>query len=121
MSKCKLWNPSEVLLGINILQGYTLATNGLCILGVLKGYWDFVLHFLDEVLFQDVAHINDLPVLGHTHVALGIMSSCVACRPFYFIWTIFPFSSFLFLLVNFNRKSIYVYGDIMGLRSWESI
>jgi hypothetical protein len=98
-----------------------LVTNGLCILGVLKGYWDFVLHFLDEVLFQDVTHINDFLLLGDTHVAVGIMSSSIACQPFYFIWTIFPSFSFLFFFASFNRKIIYVYGDIMGLRSWEFI
>jgi hypothetical protein len=40
------------------------------------------MHFLDEVLFQDVVHINDLPFLGDTQTALGILSSCVVRRPF---------------------------------------
>jgi hypothetical protein len=30
------------------------------------GFQDFAMHFLDEVLSQDVAHINDLPLLGNT-------------------------------------------------------
>jgi hypothetical protein len=38
VSKCKLWSPSGVLLGINIPHGCTLVTNGLCILGVLMGF-----------------------------------------------------------------------------------
>jgi hypothetical protein len=29
------------------------------------GFWDFAMHFLDEALFQDVAHINDIPLLGY--------------------------------------------------------
>jgi hypothetical protein len=37
-----------------------------CILGVLVGFKDFTTHFLDEVLFQDVAHIDDLIFLGDT-------------------------------------------------------
>jgi hypothetical protein len=48
------------------------------------GFQNFATHFLDEALFQDVAHIDDLPSLGDAHVALGILSSCVARRPFYF-------------------------------------
>jgi hypothetical protein len=60
--------------------------------------------FLDEILFQDVAHINDL-LLGDTQVALGILSSCVIRQPFYLtqIQTILPFS-FLFFLVGFNKR-----------------
>jgi hypothetical protein len=48
-----------------------LVTNGLCILGVPIGFQGFVTHFLDEVLSQDVVHINDLFFLGNTKVALG--------------------------------------------------
>jgi hypothetical protein len=35
--------------------------------------------FWDEALFQDMAHVDDLPLLGDTHVALGIFCSCVIC------------------------------------------
>jgi len=65
VSKCKLWNPSGIFLGIEIPQGYTLVINGLCILGVLIDSQDFAMHFLDEVLSQDMVHINDLPLLGN--------------------------------------------------------
>jgi hypothetical protein len=60
--------------------------------------------FLDEILFQDVAHINDL-LLGDAQVALGILSSCVTHQPFYLtqIQTILLFS-FLFFLVGFNKR-----------------
>jgi hypothetical protein len=51
-----------------------LVTNGLCILGVPIGTYGFVMHFLDEVLSQDVMHIDDLPILGDAQVALGILS-----------------------------------------------
>jgi hypothetical protein len=37
MSKCKLWSPLGISLGIEIPQGYTLVTYGLRILGVLVG------------------------------------------------------------------------------------
>jgi len=79
VSKCKLWNPSRIFLGIEILKGYTLVINGLCNLGVLTGFQIFVTHFLDEVLFQDVVHMDNLPLLGNAQVALGILSSCVIC------------------------------------------
>jgi hypothetical protein len=62
---------------------------------MLMGSQDFVKHFLDEALFKDKAHINDLPLLGDTQVALSILFSCVNYRPFYLTKTIFP-SSFLF-------------------------
>ncbi len=40
--------------------------------------------FLDETLFQNVVHVNNFPLLGDVaHVALGILSSCVVCQPFY--------------------------------------
>jgi hypothetical protein len=42
------------------------------------GFQDFATHFLDETLFQDMAHIDDLPLLRDAQVALGILSSCVA-------------------------------------------
>jgi hypothetical protein len=38
------------------------------------GYHDFVTQFLDEVLSQDMVHIDDLPFLGDAQVALGILS-----------------------------------------------
>jgi hypothetical protein len=41
-----------------------LVINGLRILGVLVGFQDFARHFLDEALSQDVAHINDIFLLG---------------------------------------------------------
>jgi hypothetical protein len=79
VSKCKLWSPSKISSNINIPQVCILVTYGLCILGVSMGSQDFVTHFLDGALFQDVAHIDDLPFLVDTHVALGILSSCVTC------------------------------------------
>jgi hypothetical protein len=92
-----------------------LVTDGLRILGVLLGFEDFTTHFLNEDLFQDMAHINDIPLLGDIEVVLGILSSCVACRPFYFKW-ITPLSSFVYFLVSFDMKVMQVCGDIMGPR-----
>jgi len=77
VAKCKFWSPSRFFLGIKILQGYTLVTNGLHILGVLLGFHDFTMHFLDEVLFQDMTHIDDIFFLGDPKVALGILFSFV--------------------------------------------
>jgi hypothetical protein len=57
----------------------------LCLQVAFQG---FDTHFLDEVLCQDVVHINDLLFLGNAQVALGILSSCVIRQPFYLIWTI---------------------------------
>jgi hypothetical protein len=36
--KYKLWSPLGISLGIEILQGYTLVTNGLCILNMLVSF-----------------------------------------------------------------------------------
>jgi len=87
---------------------------------VSRGSQDFATHFLDEVLFQDMARIDDLPFLRNVLVALGILFSCIACRPSYFTQTIPPFSSFLSLLVGFDGRAMQICGDIMGPRSWES-
>ncbi len=35
--------------------------------------------FLDEDLFQNMMHINNLLLLGDAQVVLGILSSCVIC------------------------------------------
>jgi hypothetical protein len=64
VSKCKFWSLLRIFLNIEFLQGYTLVTYGLCILDVLIGFDDFVTHFLDEVLSQEVVHIDDLSFLG---------------------------------------------------------
>jgi hypothetical protein len=120
VSKCKFWSPSKISLGIEISHGYTLVTYGLRILGVVMGFQDFAMHFLDEALSEDVAHIDDLPLLGDTHVVLGILFSCVACRPSYLTRTILLSSPFLFLLASFDKKIMHVCGDIMGLGLWES-
>jgi len=66
VSKCKFWSPSRILLSIEILQRCTLVTDGLHILGVQVGSQNFAMHFLNEDLSQDVAHINDLPFLVDT-------------------------------------------------------
>jgi len=51
-----------------------------------------------------VAHIDALPLLGDAQVVLGILFSCVAYRPFYFIQIIpFPFS-FMSFLAGFDKK-----------------
>jgi hypothetical protein len=34
-------------------------------LGVPMGFQNFTMHFLDEILFQDVVHIDDFPLLGN--------------------------------------------------------
>jgi hypothetical protein len=119
VSKSNLWSPSGIFSNIKILQGCTLVTNDLSILGVLVGSHGFVTHFLDEVLFQYVVHINDLFLLGDRQVTLSILSSCVARRPSYLTWIVPP--SFMSFLANFNRRVMQVCGDIMGPRSWESI
>ncbi len=64
VSKCKLWGPSRISPSIKIPQGYTLVTYGLHIFGVPMGFQDFAMHFLDEVLSHDVAHIENLHLLG---------------------------------------------------------
>jgi hypothetical protein len=46
--------------------------------GCASGFLGLAMQFLDEDLSQDVMHIDDLIPLGNTHVALGILSSCVA-------------------------------------------
>jgi hypothetical protein len=71
MLKCKLWNSLRISPNIKILQGYTLVIDGLRILGVSVASQDFVTHFLNEVLSQDVVHIKDLPFLGDTQITLG--------------------------------------------------
>jgi len=81
VSKCKLWSLLGIFPCIEIPFGCILVTNGLCILGMLVGSQDFATHFLDEALCQDMAHIDDLPLLGDAQVALGILSSCVARSP----------------------------------------
>lgn len=78
----------------DIFHGCTLVTNDLHILGVQVGFKDFVTHFLDESLFQDMAHINYLPILGNAQVPLGSLSSCVIHR----------FSFFLSFLVSFDKR-----------------
>jgi hypothetical protein len=83
VSKCKLWSSSGVSSGIKIPQGCILVINGLCILGVPLGFQIFAMHFSNEALSQDMAHIDDLPLLGDIQVALGILSSCVTRRPSY--------------------------------------
>ncbi len=80
-----------------------MVIDGLCILGVQVGSQDFVTYFLDEVLFQDIVHIDDLPFLRDAQIALGILSSCVAQHPCYLTWIVPPFS-FMFLLMNFDKK-----------------
>jgi hypothetical protein len=72
------------------------------------GFQDFVTHFLDEVLFQDVMHINNLPLLRDAQVALRILFSCVARRFSYLTQTIHFSSSFLSLLASFNRRILQV-------------
>jgi len=119
VSKCKLWNPSRIFPCTKIIQGCILVIDGLCILGVLVGSQNSTIHFLDEVLFQDMVHIDDLPLLGNAHVVLGILFSCVACWPSYLTRTIPP-SSFKVLLASFNMKIMQICGDIMGPRSCES-
>jgi hypothetical protein len=96
VSKCKLWSPLRISQSIDIPQGYILVTYGLCILGVPMSSQDFATHFLNEALSQNMAHIDDLPLLGDAQVVLGISSSCVVCRPSYFTRTILISSSFVF-------------------------
>jgi hypothetical protein len=103
VSKCKFWNPLRIFLGIKILQGYTLVRNGLCILSLLVGSQDFAMHFLDEVLFYNMAHIDDLPLLRDVQVTLGILSSC-SLSTFLFHMDNFFFPSFLSLLMGFNKN-----------------
>jgi len=90
-----------------------LVTDGLHILGVLMDSQDFVTHFLDETLSQNVVHIDDFPFLGNAKVALSILSSCITRQPFYLSWIISP-PSVLSFLASFNKKIMQLCGDIMG-------
>jgi hypothetical protein len=42
-------------------------------------FQDFATHILDGALFQDVAHIDDLLLVGDTQVVLDILSSSITC------------------------------------------
>jgi hypothetical protein len=66
MLKCKLWNPSRIFSSIKIPLGYTLITNDLHILGVPMGFQDFFKKNLNEVLSQDMVHIDDILLLENT-------------------------------------------------------
>jgi hypothetical protein len=64
--------------------------------------------FLDEILFHDVAHINDL-FLGDTQIALGILSSCVIHQSSYFIQIqTIPLFSYFFWWVPIKKLCKYV-------------
>ncbi len=80
-----------------------MVIGGLRILGVLVGSQDFVMHLLDEVLSQDVAHIDDLPFIGDAHVVLGILSSYVIRQPSYLTCIVLLFS-FLCFLACFDKR-----------------
>jgi hypothetical protein len=67
------------------------------------GSQDYATHFLDEVLFQDVVHIDDILLLGDTQVVMGILFSCVAHRPSNFTQIVPSSSSFLSFLANFDK------------------
>jgi hypothetical protein len=67
VSKCKFWGLSRISPGIKILHDYTLVIDGLHILGVLVSFPNFAMHFFDEILSEDMVHINDLPFLGNAH------------------------------------------------------
>jgi hypothetical protein len=56
VSKCKLWNPSRIFLGMEISQGCSLITYALHILGVLVGSQDFIMHFFERgfILGRDI-------------------------------------------------------------------
>jgi hypothetical protein len=71
--------------------------------GCASGISGLYLHFLDEVLFQNMAQIDDLFLLRDAQVALGILSSSVVRQHFYLTWTIPPFPSFLYVLVGFGK------------------
>jgi hypothetical protein len=62
-------------------------------------------------------YIDDLLILGDAQVALGILPSCVARQLSYLIWIIFHFSSFLFILANFDMRVMQDCGDTMSLGS----
>jgi hypothetical protein len=62
VSKCKFWSPN-IFSSIEIPQYYILVTNALHILGVPMGSQNFVMHFLDDVFFHDVTHIDDFSLL----------------------------------------------------------
>jgi hypothetical protein len=68
-----------------------------------------------------MVHIDDLFLLRNAQVALGILSSYVIHRPFYFTQTIPLSFSFLSFLASFNKKVLQICEDNMGPRSWESI
>ncbi len=71
---------------------------------VPMGFQDFATHFLDEVLFQNVAHIDDFPLLGDPQVAF-ILSSCVAHRPSYPTRTIFYLFFFPIFFGKFQQEN----------------
>ncbi len=52
--------------------------------GCVCGFSRLCHAFLEEALSQDMVHIDDVPLMGDAHVALGILSSCVIYRLFYF-------------------------------------
>ncbi len=83
---------------------------------MLMGFQDFATHFLDEVLSQDVVHIDNFPFLINVQVTLGIFSSCVVHRPFYLTQTTLLPSSSLSILAGFNERIMHVCEDITGPR-----
>jgi hypothetical protein len=67
------------------------------------------MHFLDEALSLEVAHIDDLLLLGHAQVGLGILSSCVVRRPFYLTWAVpFFFPSYFLKHVSIGKLCKFV-------------
>ncbi len=73
------------------------------------------MHFLDEVLFQDVLHINDLPFLGDIPRFFWAF-----CPHVYFINLFIHmdntfFFFFPFFLTSFDKRIMQVCEDIMSL------
>jgi hypothetical protein len=68
------------------------------------GFENFVMHFKNESLFQNMVHIDDFLLLGNTQVVLGILSSCLVYQLFFSHLNNSFFKKKKSLLVSFNSK-----------------
>ena len=113
-AKCVTFFPSGLPACFPVHDEFVVARDGIRALCVPLGSAAFVSTFARERLEQCLLHVDLLPELDDSQVALRLLTSCIAQRPSYLLRCVPPSRSLTKALPPFDALLHVVLSDIIG-------
>jgi hypothetical protein len=120
MGKCAMWGPSGLPADLDLPEEMERPEEGVVVLGVPIGSEAFTTAAVRAKLEIHVQHLDTLPQLRDSQVALPMLTRCYVQRPSYLARTVAPLPAEIGLFRAFDERMLQEFASILAHPSFSS-